>query len=81
MGTAAFLLKLQVVRIIEGFPAFLENDFFFMAKFADIFWNVYFFVKQCIDFQKQSVGGALKVFAKYFGLSNFSQKWEDDLEH
>ena len=66
---------------MEGFFAFLENGLFFMAKFADTFCNVYFFVKQNIDFQKQSVGGALKVFAKYFGLSNFNEKWENDLEH
>ena len=34
---ATFLLKLQAVRIIKGFPAFLENGLFFMKNFADIF--------------------------------------------
>ena len=35
-----------------------------MTKFADIFWNVYLFVKQYIDYLKQSIGGVLKVLAK-----------------
>ena len=35
-----------------------------MTNFADIFRNVHFFMKQYIDFQKQSVSDALNVLAK-----------------
>ena len=42
---------------MKGFPASVENGF---SKF----WNTHFFMKQYIGFQKQSVGGALKVLAK-----------------
>ena len=49
MGRAAFLLKLLDKRIIERFPIYIENGLFFMMKFADIFKNMHFCVKQDID--------------------------------
>ena len=52
MGRAAFLLKLLNKRIIQRFPTYMENGLFFMTKFADIFKNMNFCVKQDIDFQK-----------------------------
>ena len=64
MVKAVFLLKLQAVRIIQMFHAYLENGLFFMKKFADIFCKVHLFVNQDIDRHKQSFGGALKVLAK-----------------
>ena len=39
-----------------------------MTKFANTFKNMHFCVKQYIGFQKQSVEGALKAFAKYLKI-------------
>ena len=36
-GRAKFLLELQAVRIIKGFPVFLEIGLFFITNFAGIF--------------------------------------------
>ena len=53
----------KAVKIIEGFPAFLKNGLCFTTNFVDIFWNVHLFVKQYINFKKQSVGSTVKVLA------------------
>ena len=65
-----------------------------MRNFAGIFRDMHFCMKQYIDFQKQSVVGALKMLAKCFKTvldeicfivnliyQNSIKKNQDDLEH
>ena len=65
-----------------------------MRNFAGIFRDMHFSMKQYIDFQKQSVVGALETLAKCFKTvfdeicfivnliyQNSIKKYQDDLEH
>ena len=89
-----FYQSYSLQELFKGFSAFLENGSFFKTNFADIFWNVHFFVKQYIETARDSELDVLlnswrnfwklsliKVIYSKFVLSNFNQKWDDDLEY
>ena len=54
--TVGFLFKLQAIRIIQSFPSILRKWLHILQRYSETcnFWN----------FQRQSVGGVLKVMLK-----------------